>query len=91
MLRFERFNTFYIFNLHLDARWGRHYSQRYQLLMPLGHAMMVLMEHFMTTEFFASSILMLKKELHIAAWGRNIRYALATVIVFCSKYIKTED
>lgn len=31
---------------------------------------------------FASSILMLKKELHIAAWGRNIRYALATVIVF---------
>lgn len=24
MLRFERFNTFYIFNLHLDARWGRH-------------------------------------------------------------------
>ena len=25
---------------------------------------------------------MLKKELHIAAWGRNIRYALATVIVF---------
>ena len=29
MLRFERFNTFYIFNLHLDARWGRHNSQRY--------------------------------------------------------------
>lgn len=29
-----------------------------------------------------SSLLMLKKELHIAAWGRNIRYALATVIVF---------
>ena len=29
-----------------------------------------------------SSILMLKKELHIAVWGRNIRYALATVIVF---------
>lgn len=29
MLRFERFNTFCIFNLHLDARWGRHNSQRY--------------------------------------------------------------
>ena len=29
-----------------------------------------------------SSLLMLKKELHISAWGRNIRYALATVIVF---------
>lgn len=29
MLRFERFNTFYIFNLHLDARWGLHNSQRY--------------------------------------------------------------
>ena len=24
----------------------------------------------------------MKKELHISAWGRNIRYALATVIVF---------
>jgi hypothetical protein len=113
------------------------------LLMPLGHAMMALMEHFLATETlsrrfsnlqggirvgirnssivtfmewnvmmwgiylllmfcydpvflgqdhpvtiilalvsFVSSILMLKKELHIAAWGRNIRYALATVIVF---------
>lgn len=28
------------------------------------------------------STLMLKKELHIASWGRNIRYALATVIIF---------
>lgn len=29
-----------------------------------------------------SSLLMLKKELRISSWGRNIRYALATVIIF---------
>lgn len=29
-----------------------------------------------------ASILMLKKQLHISSWGRNIRFALATVIVF---------
>ena len=29
-----------------------------------------------------SSMLMLKKQLHISTWGRNIRFALATVIVF---------
>lgn len=28
------------------------------------------------------SVLMLKKQLHISTWGRNIRFALATVIVF---------
>ncbi len=31
-----------------------------------------------------SSMLMLKKQLRIASWGRNIRFALATVIVFWS-------
>ena len=30
------------------------------------------------------SILMLKKQLHISSWGRNMRFALATVIVFWS-------
>jgi hypothetical protein len=30
------------------------------------------------------SMLMIKKQLHIASWGRNIRFALATVIVFWS-------
>lgn len=30
------------------------------------------------------SALMLKKQLHITSWGRNIRFALATVIVFWS-------
>lgn len=30
------------------------------------------------------SILMLKKQLHIFSWGRNMRFALATVIVFWS-------
>jgi len=29
-----------------------------------------------------SSLLMLKKQIHISAWGRNIRFALATVCVF---------
>ncbi len=29
-----------------------------------------------------SSLLMLKKQVHISSWGRNIRFALATVIVF---------
>ena len=29
-------------------------------------------------------MLMLKKQLRIASWGRNIRFALATVIVFWS-------
>lgn len=29
-----------------------------------------------------ATILMLKKQVHIASWGRNIRFALATVIVF---------
>ena len=29
-----------------------------------------------------ASALMFKKQLHISAWGRNIRFALATVIVF---------
>lgn len=29
-----------------------------------------------------SSILMLKKQVHISTWGRNIRFALATVIIF---------
>lgn len=29
-----------------------------------------------------SSILMLKKQVHIPEWGRNIRFALATVIIF---------
>lgn len=29
-----------------------------------------------------SAILMLKKQIHISTWGRNIRFALATVIIF---------
>lgn len=40
------------------------------------------MTYLIATLCLAGSALMFKKQLHIAPWGRNLRMALATVIVF---------